>query len=373
MKDSFCAAVARQTGEDPIGTAGHYQTYVLIECPYPWAAKALESDLIPDGLKQFISEVQAQRSVRFLLVNQGRSARQRVGATTRVLIYDSLHLLNRQQTSVDTERLPKKTLRKEALQQKEALQKEMLHKERGGSWFGGYRGFEFQLDGLGQVADCLRAYWQGSHLGQPITQFKDVLVCTHGMRDRCCARFGQPFFRAAQKMVKAESLSSVRIWRVSHIGGHRFAPTVIVLPEGRYYARLTVAALRSVLTRCGSTEDLSHILQEMYRGWGLLPQALQVLERQFIDQFGWDWLRYRLSYCVLEAGEEATLAVLWMQSPAGTLMTYRAEVRRSHHPAHEINTACNVGCPFIPVQYSIAELTLVNHYQPAKVATAVNR
>lgn len=362
MKDSFCAAVARQTGEDPIGTAGHYQTYVLIECPYPWAAKAFESSLIPDGLRQFISEAQAQRSVRFLLVHQGRSARQRVGATTRVLIYDSLHLLNQQQISVDIERLPKET-----------LQKEMLKKESGGSWFGGYRGFEFRLEGLDQVADCLRAYWQGSHLGQPITQFKDVLVCTHGMRDQCCARFGQPFFRAAQKMVKAESLSSVRIWRVSHIGGHRFAPTVIVLPEGRYYARLTVGALRSVLTRCGSTEDLSNILQEMYRGWGLLPRALQVLERQFIAQLGWDWLRYRLSYCVLEEGNETTLAVLWMQSPAGTLMTYRAEVRRQRHPAHEINTACNASCPFIPVQYSIIELTLINHYQPAKVATAVNR
>jgi len=348
MKTSFCAAIARQTGEEPIGTASHYQTYVLIECPYPWSANVFDSRQIPPALKQFITQTQSQRSVRFLCVNQGRSARSSADAKTRVLIYDSLHLLASERTYARRE-------------------------NDGGSWFGSYRGFEFVVEGLDQVEDCVRAYWQGINLGKPITRFKDVLICTHGMRDKCCARFGQPFFRAAERMVAEKSLSDVRIWRVSHIGGHRFAPTAIVLPEGRYYARLTVSALQSFLTCWGSTEQLLIDLQQTYRGWGLLPPALQVLERTFFRQLGWAWLSYRLSYCVLNETDKTTLAVLWMQSPEGVLTTYRAEVTRSRHPQHEIKTACNPDSPYIPVQYDITELTQLNQHQPIQAIIAASR
>jgi len=348
MKTSFCATIARQTGEEPIGTASHYQTYVLIECPCPWSAKVFDSRQIPLALKQFITQTQSQRSVRFFCVNQGRAAQSKSDSKTRVLIYDSLHLLEPERAFTGRE-------------------------EGSGSWFGSYRGFEFVVDGLEQVADCVRAYWQGINLGKPITRLKDVLICTHGMRDKCCARFGQPFFKAAEKMVKEKSLSDVRIWRVSHIGGHRFAPTAIVLPEGRYYARLTVSALQSFLTRCGSTDQLLVDLQQTYRGWGLLPTALQVLERRFFRQFGWDWLSYRLSYCVLEENDKTTRAVLWMRSPAGVLTTYRAEVTRSRHPNHEIKTACNADSPYIPVQYAITELTKLNQHQPVQAIIAASR
>ncbi|HSD79495.1 MAG TPA: sucrase ferredoxin, partial [Solirubrobacteraceae bacterium] len=51
-------------------------------------------------------------------------------------------------------------------------------------------------------------------------------VCTHGERDRCCARLGRALFRA---------LSAARpdaTWQTSHLGGHRFAPTLLHLPSG---------------------------------------------------------------------------------------------------------------------------------------------
>lgn len=58
------------------------------------------------------------------------------------------------------------------------------------------------------------------------------LVCTNGQRDLCCARFGLPVYTALQEKVGA------RAWQVTHLGGHRFAPNVLTLPDACLYGRL---------------------------------------------------------------------------------------------------------------------------------------
>ena len=62
-----------------------------------------------------------------------------------------------------------------------------------------------------------------------------LLVCTHGRIDRCCAVDG----RALARAVTATGVSDV--WESTHLGGHRFAPTALVLPTGYLYGRLDVA------------------------------------------------------------------------------------------------------------------------------------
>ena len=59
-------------------------------------------------------------------------------------------------------------------------------------------------------------------------------VCTHGTRDKCCAKFGHRTWR------KLNELSNGRAWQCSHLGGHRFAPNILVLPQGRLYGRVHV-------------------------------------------------------------------------------------------------------------------------------------
>jgi hypothetical protein len=52
MNHFFCADNSRCLDEMPIGTARQYLTYILIECPTPWAGSADESQGIPAILSQ---------------------------------------------------------------------------------------------------------------------------------------------------------------------------------------------------------------------------------------------------------------------------------------------------------------------------------
>jgi (2Fe-2S) ferredoxin len=59
-----------------------------------------------------------------------------------------------------------------------------------------------------------------------------ILVCTHGIHDVCCALRGRPV---------ASALASrwpELVWECTHIGGDRFAPNVVLLPDGFYYGNL---------------------------------------------------------------------------------------------------------------------------------------
>jgi hypothetical protein len=68
-------------------------------------------------------------------------------------------------------------------------------------------------------------------LGEPVTE-PVVLVCAHGKRDLCCAVLGRPV--AAEL---SERFGDA-VWECSHTGGHRFAPSMILLPTGYTYGRL---------------------------------------------------------------------------------------------------------------------------------------
>ena len=279
MKPSFCAIANRQAGEDLIGTAGHYQAYVLIECPRPWAAKVFKSENIPTNLRSYVKAVKAERSIQFLAINRGDLSA--IEAIT-VMVYEK-----RVPSAIASpQKEAASTASTEAASVKPASTEPIS--------ITGYRGYEFQVDTLDQVVDCLEAHWQGDRIGKPITQ-KDILICTHGMRDKCCARFGHTFFREAAHSAQHGKLPNTRIWKVSHIGGHRFAPTAISLPDGRYYGRLTIEALQAIVARSGSIEQISAV----YRGWGMLPTPLQVLERQLMQHRGWSWFDNAVSYRIL--------------------------------------------------------------------------
>lgn len=78
----------------------------------------------------------------------------------------------------------------------------------------------------------------GSRTKEPL-----MLVCTNSKRDVCCALEGRPLAES----LAADPSTSGSVMEVSHIGGHRFAPTVLLLPTGHVYGRLNPAQAREVL------------------------------------------------------------------------------------------------------------------------------
>src|SRR5690606_10098426 len=104
------------------------------------------------------------------------------------------------------------------------------------------------------------------------------LVCTHGRRDRCCALRGVAFFKSLSDLGPRGEL-----WQTSHLGGHRFAATMVHLPRGVCYGRLVpedAEAMTSAHT-AGRLYDLRR-----YRGQTRYPTPVQAAESWLREQEG---------------------------------------------------------------------------------------
>lgn len=80
-----------------------------------------------------------------------------------------------------------------------------------------------------------------------------LLVCTNARRDRCCALLGRPV---------AAGLAATypgRVWECSHLGGHRFAPSVLSLPDGFVYGG--EHAVQLSVDACRGRSHLGHPAQ----------------------------------------------------------------------------------------------------------------
>jgi hypothetical protein len=95
-----------------------------------------------------------------------------------------------------------------------------------------------------------------------------LLICTNGKRDRCCAIFGRELISESKELLSPELFG--QILECSHLGGHRFAPTAIWLPESLVLGRLTPHAVVGLLER-GVMES------QFIRGNSQLTPAQQVV------------------------------------------------------------------------------------------------
>lgn len=102
-----------------------------------------------------------------------------------------------------------------------------------------------------------------------------LLVCSNGKRDTCCAVNGG---RLARTMATRRP---GRVWECTHLGGHRFATTALVLPSRQVMARvdeeLAEQALDGRLLVLGPQQD---------RGRSDLPQHARVVDAWLRDRDG---------------------------------------------------------------------------------------
>ena len=109
-------------------------------------------------------------------------------------------------------------------------------------------------------------------------------VCTHGLRDRCCAKFGLPVYSAFSSELELDP------WEITHLGGHRFAATAIIFPSGIMYGYLTpqLAPIISEATRNDSLHLPNYRGRSFYDGPTnaadyFLRKETQVMENGFFQ------------------------------------------------------------------------------------------
>ncbi|RFA19489.1 hypothetical protein B7R25_11685 [Subtercola boreus] len=132
-----------------------------------------------------------------------------------------------------------------------------------------------EVDAPEQLLDVPLDGSTGIHSAKPIYG-----VCTHAKHDRCCAVRGRPVVGALAAEFPDET------WECSHLGGDRFAGTMVLLPEGLYYGRVDdVDAVDVVdLAREGRVDE------RFFRGRSSLTHAVQAAQHYARLQFGDDRL-----------------------------------------------------------------------------------
>jgi (2Fe-2S) ferredoxin len=103
-----------------------------------------------------------------------------------------------------------------------------------------------------------------------------LLVCTHARHDQCCAVRGRPVARTLARAFPEET------WESSHLGGDRFAATMILLPHGLYYGRVPAADAVTVVDRYLRGE----IVEELFRGRSALSHPVQAAQSYARRRFG---------------------------------------------------------------------------------------
>lgn len=186
------------------------------------------------------------------------------------------------------------------------------------------------------------------------SSMRDLLVCTHENRDFCCGRFGEAAFGALRT---AHPRPGVRVWRSSHIGGHKFAPTLIDLPSGRFWGHLESHTYTGIVD---NTLELTE-LRRFYRGWSGLGKLEQHAERAAFEREGWDWVKAKKSGRVIAAApehDEVTVELTFTRED-GTSGSYEAVVACTG----EVETLASSGsAPRVRVkQYDVTRLELREH------------
>ncbi|MGA7689080.1 MAG: sucrase ferredoxin [Jiangellales bacterium] len=103
--------------------------------------------------------------------------------------------------------------------------------------------------------------------GEPV-----AIVCAHSRHDVCCALRGRPVAAAMSHHWPG------RVWECSHLGGDRFAATMVLLPHALCYGRVTEQAGARILTAF----EAGRLVAEHLRGRSFFTrreQAAQALAR----------------------------------------------------------------------------------------------
>ena len=87
---------------------------------------------------------------------------------------------------------------------------------------------------------------------------------------------------------------------------------------------------------------------------------MQVLERELILHYGWDWFNYKVAGRIIEQSLDNNViyAELTFEKPDGLLYTYRAELIKDESKTLSLRGSCSVMHESEFVKYVVKNLTL---------------
>jgi hypothetical protein len=144
--------------------------------------------------------------------------------------------------------------------------------ERGGRFYSLEFGRHDDLVDLDFAACLAGAESAGVPVDHPL-----LVVCTHGKRDRCCAKFGRPLYDEVCEQAERDW-----VWQSTHVGGDRFAGNLVCLPAGLYFGRVEPGDVWSLLDELLA----DRIALERYRGRCCYTFPEQAAEREVRERAG---------------------------------------------------------------------------------------
>ncbi|ABC30206.1 uncharacterized protein conserved in bacteria containing thioredoxin-like domain [Hahella chejuensis KCTC 2396] len=151
---------------------------------------------------------------------------------------------------------------------------------------------------------------------------KVVLCCTHGVKDKCCAKFGVAGFKALEQA--AQNFPGVEVWQSSHLGGCRFAATALVFPDMRKYGRIEPERARPLLE--SEMDNLPYL--PCFRGDSTLTPIQQIAEIEARKRIGAEGHQPTQLEIVAEQShgeEQAEIAFSWRTDTAQGRLLIRLE------------------------------------------------
>jgi Sucrase/ferredoxin-like len=178
-----CSVASRRSGEPLAGTAPTETAYLFVEYAGAWGRQALAESRLPEEVRELLAGVPGVR-IQLIRRHGGIS-----GPGVRIFTALVTGTGVRVETAV--------------------------------------------LDDIAGLHDLdLATLAAGGSLGLTPYDGDLLLVCTNGRRDLCCAELGRPVTAAlAARWPEAT-------WETNHLGGHRFAATLLALPSGVTLGRL---------------------------------------------------------------------------------------------------------------------------------------
>ena len=302
IDQSLCSVFSRLRGEDPGGTAPSWSRCLLVELVRPWASEIQQTDHFP----KLVSDVLADAQTRGTPVKMHCIApddEYSVAGRTRVMLFS-----------------------------------------RPSGKFAEFDKEDYLVpsDMVGGVTDALvlnrGKLSEFDEFRQDTSAAREILVCTHAKYDRCCGKFGYATYDVLRNQYASNNGNNLRIWQTSHLGGHRFAPNLIDLPQGLNWVRIENDQLDALVYRNRPPSEL----KDNYRGRLALDTLFeQLTERELLVREGWGWTNLNLSGEVLNISEDERFAEVKIEysgrdgAPEGA---YQASVT-------QVASAPRVGCP----------------------------